>query len=484
MFFDFLLMKTMKKLIPLALLITCLFATQPTLAEVQPASMRYAEELSTTFEQVAETITPSVVHIQASSPPKVAQGIPRQQLPPGPFQDFFRQFQLPNMQQAPKQALGSGVIVDTKGHILTNNHVVEGFDEFRVHLTDKRTFDAKIVGTDPSTDLAVIKIEASNLIPAALGNSDSLRIGEWVVAAGSPFGLENTITTGIVSAKGRSFGRSTMYQDYIQTDAAINPGNSGGPLVNLKGEVIGINNAIYTRSGGYMGIGFAIPINMAKQIMESILTIGHVRRGWLGVAIQDLNENLAKSFGHSGTKGALVGDVMNDSPADTAGLQAGDIVIRLNGQEVEDTNELRNSIAATAPDTQVVLDVVRKGRELALKVKLGELPSKYQPAGDTPSNQPSATQSLGIELEELTPQLAQRLQLESTSGVVVVNVTPGSAAALAGIRPGDIVRKVGDTSIESLKDFHSTLKKSEVSEGIRLVVETKGMKRFIFLQGS
>ncbi|MCB0332726.1 MAG: Do family serine endopeptidase [Bdellovibrionales bacterium] len=459
----------------------------PSFAEVQPASMRYAEELSTTFEQVADTITPSVVNIQASSAPKVIQGmpqgLPQQQLPP-PFQDFFRQFPLPQMQQAPKQALGSGVIIDSKGHILTNNHVVEGFEEFRVHLSDKRTFPAKIIGTDPSSDLAVIKIEANNLVPAALGDSDKLRIGEWVVAAGSPFGLENTITTGIVSAKGRSFGRSTMYQDYIQTDAAINPGNSGGPLVNLRGEVIGINNSIYTRSGGYMGIGFAIPINMAKYITNSILTIGHVRRGWLGVAIQDLDENLAKSFNYTGTSGALVGDVMDGSPADQAGLQSGDIVTRLNGTAVEDTNDLRNSIAAITPGTQVTLDVLRTGRELALKVKLGELPSKFQNGESSPTQQPNAADSLGLDLEELTPQLAQRLDLENNSGVVVVNVTPGSAAAIAGIQPGDIIRKVGDASIENLTDFRAALKKSELEEGVRLVVETKGMKRFIFLQAS
>ncbi len=455
-------------------------ALSPAFAEPAAKSVRYAEELSLAFENVAEKITPSLVNIRAEARP--SQNGPA--VPPGlpePFKDFFEQFRGTPFNAPQPSGLGSGVIVDQKGHILTNDHVVSGSEKLTVRLHDGRSFSAELVGTDPRTDLAVVKIDAENLSPASLGNSDDLKIGEWVVAAGTPFGLENTITAGVVSAKGRSsIIGGNAYEDFIQTDAAINPGNSGGPLANLRGEVVGINTAIFSRSGGYMGIGFAIPINMAKSVYESLVREGRVVRGWLGVAIQDLTAELADSFGHEGTNGALIGDVSPDSPAAQAGLKQGDIITRFDGQEIEGVNQLRNQVARTRPQSRVEVEVFREEKRISYRVTLGELPSGT--GGVAPSEPDPTRAETGLAIETLTPELAQQLNTELQHGVVVRSVVPGSLAALAGLQPKDIIHRVGKTKIQDVKDFEEALSKDALKKGVRLVVQNDGFDRFVILR--
>jgi serine protease Do len=373
------------------------------------------------------------------------------------------------------------VIVDDKGHILTNNHVVGDADEVRVRVHGvEHDFTAQVVGADPRTDLAVIRIKASDLKPAKLGDSDTLRIGEWVIAAGNPFGLENTITAGIVSAKGRSIMGGGQYEDFIQTDAAINPGNSGGPLVNLRGEVVGINTAIFSRSGGYMGIGFAIPINMAKNVMQSLITRGKVVRGWIGVGIQNLTEDLARSFNYADTQGALVGQIEPDSPADKAGLKQGDIIVKVGDSKIKDINQLRNLVASFSPGDKVDIDLVRSGRKETVTVKVGELPAQ---SGEMKQpEEPDA--DLGLSVEDLTPELSRRLGGKTAAGVIVRAVRPGGVGARAGLQPRDIITKVGDKKVSSADDFYDAVKHADLKKGLRLVVVTEGMERFIFLRDS
>jgi serine protease Do len=347
-----------------------------------------------------------------------------------------------------------------------------------VTLSDDRQFDAKVIGTDAQTDLAVVRIEASNLVPAQLGDSDKLKVGQWVLAMGNPFGLTQTVTAGIISATGRANVGIADYEDFIQTDAAINPGNSGGPLVNLDGEVIGINTAIASRNGGYQGIGFAIPSNMARQIMSAIIDEGHVVRGWLGVVIQALTPELAQSFGYDGTDGVLIGDVTRDGPAASAGIESGDIVLKFGDVEIEDFNQLKNRVAATAPGTKVDVLVWRNGERMTIPVEIGELESPGDLGGG--GGQP---QELGVSLRTITPEIAAQLGLdENATGVVVTAVEPGSAAEESGLRRGDVIVTVGSTPIEDLADFSAALRTLDLDAGVRLRVMTDGMQRFVFLK--
>lgn len=474
----------------LALFVTLLFASpgllaSPAYAENVEKSIEYAGRLSTAFENAAEIITPSVVNISASV--KIRRNTSTSPGVPDPFreffgEDFFERFNIPRVPEGGQmqQGMGTGVIVNENGYILTNNHVVGEADKVEVRLHNKQTYEAEVVGTDPKTDIAVIRIDAPDLKPAQLGDSDRLKIGEWVVAAGNPFGLDNTITAGIVSAKGRSIMGGSSYEDFIQTDAAINPGNSGGPLVNLRGEVIGINTAIFSRSGGYMGIGFAIPISMAKDVMNSLIKEGRVVRGWLGVGIQNLTKELAKSFNVADTKGALVGHVEPDGPADKAGIRQGDIIVEFANEEVKDINQLRNAVAAVKPGTSSAVVVIRDGRKKSLRVKLGELDAATPEK--KPDVQESAAEDLGVRIEPLTRDLARRLGSERTSGVVVTSVRPGSPAALSGIQPRDILLEGNGKEINSLDDVEKVLSKDALEDGVRLVVESRGMQRFVFLQ--
>ncbi len=461
--------------------------------EVPQEALTHAQGLSLAFEKVADSISPAVVNIQAVKRAKVAVG--RKRPMPLPFrgapgqdlfsQDFFERFfhdQNPGDGQA-QQGMGTGVIIDAQGHIITNNHVVGDFDEITVRLADKRSFKAEVIGTDPKTDLAVIQIKADKLSPATLspaklGDSDALRVGEWVVAAGNPFGLDSSITVGIVSAKGRSNLGITDYEDFIQTDAAINPGNSGGPLVNLRGEVVGINSAIYSRSGGYMGIGFAIPSKMVKSVLDAIISKGRVVRGWLGVAIQDLDDDMAKSFGFEGKKGALIGDVTPDSPAADAGLKQGDIIVRFNGQEVVDVTNLRRMVADSKPGQSIELSFVRDGKQENAKVNISEMQGEEK----QPSQPDQESSQIGLTVTKVTPEIAQQLGLEAARGVVVTELTQGGIADSSGLRERDIILNVNGTDVNDAATFKRLVNSRSVDDGVRMVVQSGGMQRFVIVK--
>lgn len=448
--------------------------------------LQHANDLSVAFQHVAKAVKPSVVNIRSLR--KVTMRSPRMQpLPmPGPFgeDDFFERFfgqRGPRGQERERmqQGLGTGVIVSDDGYILTNHHVVREVDEIEVTLSDNRKFDAEVIGVDDRTDLAVLKIEATDLMPAELGDSGKLNVGQWVLALGNPFGLSQTVTAGIISAEGRTvFGDPEMYEDFIQTDAAINPGNSGGPLVNLQGQVIGINTAIASRTGGYQGIGFAIPINMARQVMEAIIKEGKVVRGWLGVYIQDLNEDMAESFNFDGTDGVLVGDVPSDGPAAKAGFKSGDIIVEYDGKATPDMKTLRNLVATTNPGTQVEVEILRDGERMTLDVEIGELETQTARTGGADN-----LEEIGLEVEFLTPEIAERLGLDDTQkGVVVTSVTTGGAAHDAGLRTGDVIVGVGDRRVSDLRDFKAAIRAYDLESGVRLRVKTDGVQRFVFLK--
>jgi len=368
--------------------------------------------------------------------------------------------------------MGSGVIIKDDGTILTNNHVISEANEIKITLSDKRTFSAKLIGTDPKTDVAVIKIDkkVNDLKPAILGDSDKLEVGEWVLAIGNPFGLKSTVTSGIISFEGRGNVGVADFEDFIQTDAAINPGNSGGALVNLSGEVIGINTAIASKTGGYMGIGFAIPINMAKKVMDALITKGKVTRGYLGVRIQDMTEEFAKNLKlESTSKGIVVGDVIKDSPAARAGLKPYDVIMKLNGQDVDDINHFRNTIAITPPNTEVALIIWRDGSNMDIKVRLAELKGEET---DKVTDQEEEAKDLGFKVKEITPDIAKQLNIDSsTKGCVVIDVQMGSSAMEAGLRKGDIIKEINRQRIKSLADFKNVTGKLKKGDSILLQVQ-------------
>ncbi len=443
------------------------------------AKVKPTDTFSAPFETVAADITPSLVSIISTRKVKIQSEMPQL---PEEFRHFFgddffgHHFSKPP-HESTEEALGSGFVIGAEGHILTNAHVVDDAEKVTVRLADNRVLQAKVIGKDSKTDLAVLKVNAANLTPAKLGDSDAVEAGEWVVAAGIPFGLSRTITAGVISAKGRSHVGITAYEDFIQTDAAINPGNSGGPLVNLKGEVIGINTAIFTQSGGSVGIGFAIPINMAKSIVHSLITTGHVVRGFLGVAIQDLTPELAKSFNYKSTEGVLVGDVMPDSPASKAEMKQGDIITEYEGQKVTNTTELREKVAETKPGTEVAVIVFRDGKDVTLHVKIGELKT-----GKVAAETKQSSAELGMTVKDLTPELAKQLGYENRQGVVVTEVDPGGLAATVGIQPHDLITKVQNQPVTNVDEFRKLMAKQDLKKGIRMVVRSGSTERFVFLQ--
>lgn len=451
-------------------------------------AIHYADALSVAFEHAADTIKPAVVTIHARKNFRPAGHISERIVPRGlpggmdlPDQLLRRFFSEGTPAPVPQEGVGSGVIVRDDGYILTNNHVVQGADEVTVTLDSGKTLAAKVVGTDPASDLAVVRVDADKLPAAQLGNSEDLRVGQWVVAAGNPFGLRDTITAGIVSAKGRADMRITEYEDFIQTDAAINPGNSGGPLVDLHGHVIGVNTAIATHTGGSNGVGFAIPINMARDIMDRLIKDGHVVRGWLGVAVQPLDEGLAKSFKYEGTEGVLIGDVLADGPARDAGLKPGDIVTRIDGTQVTSVQQFRNLIAANEPDTKVKLEVVRDGETRPITVRLAQRSADAETAGTAEQ----ASDELGLTVETLTAEQAQSLGLDKdVNGVVVRQVSPDGLAARAGIEPGDVISQVQGEPVANAGQFRSRTAKADLHEGVRLLVQRGEMRHFVFLQES
>ena len=410
------------------------------------------------FVAIAKQAKASVVNI-ASVKTRTSRG--NQGFNPFFDDPFFRQFfgdefgpRTPAPRERREQGMGSGVIVSSDGYIVTNNHVVEDADEVKVSLGNKRTFTAKVIGTDPKTDVAVIKIDASNLPTLPWGDATQLQVGEMVLAVGNPFGLNQTVTMGIISAVGRANVGIVDYEDFIQTDAAINPGNSGGALVNLKGELIGINTAIFTQSGGYMGIGFAIPSNMAKSVMTSLIQHGKVVRGWLGVSIQELTPELAEQFGTTQTTGVLVGDVMEESPAAKAKLERGDIIISYHGTTVRDPGHLRALVAETAPGTTLTVSLLRNGKTRTVSVTISELPKDVASASGSDQNGTTGHHALaGITVENFSPQDERFGRSTVRSGVVVTKIDADSPAAQAGLRTGDIIREINRKPVKDVRDF-------------------------------
>ncbi|MBK7403086.1 MAG: DegQ family serine endoprotease [Phycisphaerales bacterium] len=439
--------------------------------DAQPDSkaIEFADSLSAAFRDAAAKISPSVVNITTTvKAHAVSQSDrdapPAQQMPQIP-EEFRRFFQFGpqganpfgGMGQIPEQhGQGSGVIIRQDGYILTNNHVVDGADDLTVRLQDGRELDAKVVGTDPDSDLAVIHIDAKNLPAAHMGNSDSLQPGDWVVAVGNPFGLDHTVTAGIVSATGRGNMGLTTFEDFIQTDAAINPGNSGGPMVNLHGDVIGINSAIRSASGGNNGVGFAIPATLAGQVADSLISSGHVERGWLGVSVQLLTPELAASLGQDESQGALVADVMPDTPAAKAGLESGDIITRVDQQSVDSPRKLMNAVASHQPGEHIKLAVDRDGSSKTVQVVLGERPGAQQLAAGHATARSEG--SLGIRVQPLTPELASQLGVGETQGLVITEVESDSPAARAGLQPEDIVLEAARQPVHSSSDLTEAAK--------------------------
>lgn len=397
--------------------------------------------------------------------------------------EFFKRFfgEMPE-EELKQKSLGSGVVVSEDGFILTNNHVVADADEILVTLSTKEKYEpkkAKLIGRDPKTDIALIKIEVDKSLSAArLGDSDKLRVGDWVVAIGNPFGLGHTVTAGIVSAKGRVIGAGP-YDDFIQTDASINPGNSGGPLFNLDGEVIGINTAIFTHGGGNIGIGFAIPINIAKSVMAQLKEKGKVVRGWLGVTIQTVTPAIQEKFGLKKAEGALIGEVTEGSPADRGGLKRGDIVISFDGKKVKEMNGLPPMVADTAVGKKVEIIVIRKGKEKRLTVTVGELEEETRMAA---TETPEIEESFGFSVQELTPELAESLSLKGEKGVVVSGIKRGSPAYEAGLQRGDLIQEIEKEPVGNMNDYKRIMRESASKKQILMVVRHRGHTRYIILK--
>ncbi|MDT9547194.1 MAG: DegQ family serine endoprotease [Chlorobium phaeovibrioides] len=430
------------------------------------------------FVQIAESATPSVVTVYTEK--KVSgRTISPFDFFGHQFDDFFAPPGLRPREENSRvqKGMGSGVIVTGEGYILTNNHVIEGADTVSIRTFDNRKLTAEIIGTDPKTDLAVIKVTGANLKPIVIGDSDKLRVGEWVIAIGSPLGenLARTVTQGIVSAKGRANVGLADYEDFIQTDAAINPGNSGGPLVNIQGELVGINTAIASRTGGFEGIGFAVPSTMARKVMTSLIENGTVTRGYLGVSIQDVDENIAKAMGLQKPEGALVGTVVAGGPAAGAGLKTGDVIVGFNGKKVKGSVPLRNSIAALAPGTAVKIDLLRDGKPLQRSLSLGRQPSA-EAAGEAVSAKP-ANSSLGFSASALTLERARSLGISPTAGKVVVTaVLESSNAWGAGLRRGDLILAINRKPVESFTGYTAAVSGIKKGELLFLLVERRGNK--------
>ncbi len=465
---------------------------------VAVAPTKSAQEMSNSFRQVSADVLPSVVSIRTKG--KVASGLQEDALPfndeNSPFKDFFKNdprfrefFEQQNRirpRRAPQQrGMGSGFVIDASGVIMTNNHVVKDADEVIVTLNDGREFPAKDIKTDPRTDVAILRIEgASNLKAIKLGDSQKMEVGDWVLAAGSPFGYDMTVTAGIISAKGRSIG-AVEREDFLQTDAAINPGNSGGPLVNLDGEVIGINTAISSRSGGYDGIGFAIPIHIAGWVGDQLVKSGHVHRGYLGLRYGAIDDNLAKQFNVAAREGVIVRDVLPKSPAEKAGLEPGDVILSVNGKKITDRHALQQIIERLETGKPYLMDIVRDGKAKELSVTVEEMPNDFGQARTEPESKAPAERTfdnMGLELQALTPDLAKQFGFGSAQGLVVTGVKNDSPAADAGIKQGDLIEKVGTKVVNSQKEFEDAVKELSLKDGIVLHLRTVEGKRFVIVK--
>jgi serine protease Do len=413
------------------------------------------------FSPVVRSAAPAVVNISSSRVVKAPQGSEELN---DPFlrkffgEEFSRQFRVPRERR--EHSLGSGVIVNPSGYVLTNSHVVDGATNIKVALSDTREFDGKIVGIDPGTDIAVLKINADHLSTLPFADSSKVEVGDIALAMGNPFGVGRTVTMGIVSAIQRGGLGIEDYEDFIQTDASINPGNSGGALVNVHGELIGINTAILSPSGGNLGIGFAVPSNMAQTVMDQIIKTGKVTRGFMGVSIQDITPDIAAAMKLNVRKGALVGDVEENSPAARSGLQPGDVIVELNGKPVADSRELRLAVSSLAPGTTIKLRTLRNGATKDVAMTLGDMPVKQSAANtrEKPSSPESDEPKLGIAVTELTPEIRRQLELSTdTKGIVVADVQEGGAAAEAGIQPGDVIEEVNRKAVQNYNDFRALI---------------------------
>jgi serine protease Do len=437
------------------------------------------------FSPLVERYGPAVVNVEVVEKPQQSNGVPGLS-PNDPFFDFFRRFGIPGPDQAPRgnqppvRGAGSGFIVSQDGYILTNSHVVANADEVTVRLTDRREFPAKVIGADERTDVAVIKINAANLPTVRLGDPTKIKPGQWVLAIGSPFGFENSATAGIISATARSLP-SDNYVPFIQTDVAVNPGNSGGPLFNMSGEVIGINSQIFSRTGGYMGVSFAIPIDVARNIEDQLIKTGRVVRGRIGVTIQDVNAQLAESFGLDRPRGALVSSVEKDGPASKAGLTPGDVILGVNGHPIERYGELSGSIAAMKPGSDATLQVWRQGKQQAVNVKITELKEQQQTAANTPNGKPGGRQTdqatqLGLTVRALDQQEKDQVQ---TTGTLVVEDVAGPAAS-AGVQPGDIILGINGKRVKTVKELQDAAKAS--GKNVALLIQRDDAQIFVPLR--
>ena len=445
---------------------------------------------SNLFVNIAKKLDPAVVNVSTKSkiekthrnfrPPRGGRPGPGQRRSPDSFRDFYDKFFGERPNQKPKRGMGSGFVIDKEGHILTNYHVIEGAEEIIVSLENagsEREYTATLIGSDSKTDIALIKINRDENTPKEfpflkLGSSEHLEVGEWVVAIGNPFGLSHTVTVGVVSALGRNISAGP-YDEFIQTDASINPGNSGGPLINIEGEVIGINTAIISgNSGGNVGIGFAIPINIAKGILKDLKEKGTVTRGWLGVMIQKITPELAKSFGLNQSEGALVGDVIPDGPAFKGGVKRGDVIVRFDGKEVKNMEDLPKIVAATTPNSVVNVEIVREGSPKTLSIKIETLTDK-QPTVVAKAD------PLGMQVQDITPELAKSLQLKDDQGVLVSDVTPGNSAAESGIRRGDVISEMNRNPITNMKDYERLSGSIKTGDSVLFLVKRGGTTIYI-----
>lgn len=442
---------------------------------------------SNIFVEIAKKQNPAVVNVSTKAKAETAHKnfrVPRpgpgQNKSPDPFRDFYDRFFGERPNQRPKRGMGSGFVIDKEGHILTNYHVIEGAGEIVVILDDNGTekeYTATLVGSDPKTDIALIKInresgDNKDFPFLRLGSSENLEVGEWVVAIGNPFGLSHTVTVGVVSALGRSIGAGP-YDEFIQTDASINPGNSGGPLINIAGDVIGINTAIISgNTGGNVGIGFAIPIDIAKGILKDLRERGTVTRGWLGVMIQKITPDLAKSFGLSQSEGALVGDVIPDGPAAKGGVKRGDVIVMFDGQQVKDMEDLPKIVAATRPNSVVDVEVIRDGSRMTLSVSIELLE-------DSQETVVAKADPLGLQVQDITEELAQSLKLESVEGVLVSDVTAGNAAAEAGIRRGDVISEMNRSIVKDMRDYQNLMASVQKGSSVLFLVKRGGSTIYI-----
>ncbi|MFA7485780.1 MAG: DegQ family serine endoprotease, partial [Phycisphaerae bacterium] len=393
-------------------------------------------------------------------------------------QPFQQRRQQPQQRRIVQPVQGSGFLISADGYIMTNNHLVGDTQNVRVQLSDNREFEAKVIGTDPESDVAVVKIDQTNLPYLELADSDALEVGEWILAIGNPFGLRHTVTAGIVSAKGRSGIGISTYEDFIQTDAAINPGNSGGPLLNLDGKVVGMSTAIISRTRENLGIGLAIPINMAKNIYDQLVKDGKVVRGYLGIHLQDLTPDLAENFGLKESKGVIVNEVIPGSPAEEAGLEFGDIVVEFNGRKIEDRADLMNRVAVLAPETEVKLLINREGKEQTITAKLGERPKRT----DTEEQTSTTLEDLGLEVKDLDDEMAARLGYEGMKGVLIVSVQQGSVASRQGIESGMLILQVNRKDVSNTRDFHRELREVKKGQTVVLLVTDGRIRRFVALR--